>query len=148
MKNRISYKYLHEAFGLGLCCMMLFGLSANVLAQEEDEVEEVTVRRVAKAPKKQYETKSIHGVITDDATGEAMGGVRIQALGLEQYSTLTEEDGSYKLDIPVFSDAVYVYAEGYNPMQIAVKDGEASGKLIVTTFSPFSYPIFCNIRRR
>ena len=137
MENRISYKYLHEAFGLGLCCMMLFGLSANVLAQEEDEVEEVTVRRIAKAPKKQYETKSIHGVITDDATGEAMGGVRIQALGLEQYSTLTEEDGSYKLDIPVFSDAVYVYAEGYNPMQIAVKDGEANGKLIVTTFSPF-----------
>ena len=47
-----------------------------------------------------------------------MGGVRIQALGLEAYSTLTEEDGTFKLDIPTFSDALYVYAEGYNPTQV------------------------------
>lgn len=140
MKNIKSNTILNKAFSRGLCFIMLSGLSIGaVSAQEEgDSAEVATVRRIAKTKKeKKYEMKTVQGIITDDATGEAMGGVRIQALGLEEYSTLTEEDGSYKLDIPTFSHSVYVYAEGYNPMQIAVKDGLASGKLIDTKFNAY-----------
>ena len=88
--------------------------TTNVYAQDESEEDgEVVVKKAARPQnEKVYEMKEVTGVVIDDATGEPMGGVRIQALGLERYSTLTEEDGSYKLSIPVFSDAVYVYAEG------------------------------------
>ncbi len=121
---------MHRAMGTGLCLMVLAGLGMpTVYAQEATD--SATVRRIAKAKKTvNYEMKNVSGRIVDDATGEPMGGVRIQALGLESYSTLTEEDGSYKLDIPVFSDVVYVYAEGYNPLQVVVKDGNADGRLI------------------
>ncbi len=125
---------MHRAMGTGLCLMVLAGLGMpTVYAQEATD--SATVRRIAKAKKTvNYEMKNVSGRIVDDATGEPMGGVRIQALGLESYSTLTEEDGSYKLDIPVFSDVVYVYAEGYNPLQVVVKDGKADGKLISGQF--------------
>ncbi len=132
---------MHKTLKTGLCFLLLSGLSIpSVYAQDDlestDGEEEVTVRK-AKKPEKQYETKTVKGVVTDDATGEPMGGVRIQALGLERYSTLTEEDGTYTLDIPVFSDAVYAYAEGYNPIQCAVKNGEANIKLIDANFNAY-----------
>ncbi len=134
MKNKLNNTFMHRAMGTGLCLMVLAGLGMpTVYAQEATD--SATVRRIAKAKKTvNYEMKNVSGRIVDDATGEPMGGVRIQALGLESYSTLTEEDGSYKLDIPVFSDVVYVYAEGYNPLQVVVKDGKADGKLISGQF--------------
>ncbi len=138
MKDRISNTFLHKTFRTGLCFMMLSGFCATgVFAQDANDGEEVAVRRITKAKAKQYEMKTVKGVITDDATGTPMGGVRVQAFGLQAYSTLTGEDGSYTLDIPTFSDAVYVYAEGFNPLQIAVKDNEASGALMTTTFNGF-----------
>ena len=134
---------MHKTLKTGLCFLLLSGLSIpSVYAQDDMEStdgaeEEVAVRKAPKKPEKKYEMKTVKGVVVDDATGEPMGGVRVQALGLERYSTLTEEDGSYTLDIPVFSDAIYLYAEGYNPLQCAVKNGEANARLIDTHFNAY-----------
>ena len=138
MKKIFKNTFLHKTLGISLCFTALSCLCVtNAYAQDEFEEEEAVV--VKKTPKqkkeKTYKMKEVTGTVIDDATNEPMGGVRVQALGLEKYSTLTEEDGSYKLSIPVFSDAVYVYAEGYNPLQVAVKDGRADANLIVTTFN-------------
>ena len=138
MKKIFNNAFLHRTLSISLCFTALSCFCVtDVYAQDEYEDDEaVVVKKIAKAKKeKTYEMKEVTGFVTDDATGEPMGGVRIQALGLERYSTLTEEDGSYKLSIPVFSDAVYVYAEGYNPLQVAVKNGVADANLITTTFN-------------
>ena len=138
MKKTFNNTFLHRTLGISLCFMALSCLcTTSVYAQDESEEDgEVVVKKAARPQnEKVYEMKEVTGVVIDDATGEPMGGVRIQALGLERYSTLTEEDGSYKLSIPVFSDAVYVYAEGYNPLQVAVKDGKADANLIVDNFN-------------
>ena len=142
MKNIFDNTFIHKTLKTGLCFLLLSGLSIpSVYAQDEmestDGEEEVVVRKAAKKPEKKYEMKTVKGVVTDDATGEPMGGVRVQALGLERYSTLTEENGSYTLEIPVFSDAIYVYAEGYNPLQCAVKNGMANVRLIDTNFNAY-----------
>ena len=142
MKKIFNITFLHRTLGISLCftalsCFCVTNVCAqDIEVRETDEEEVVGYKKITK-PKneKTYEMKEVTGFVTDDATGEPMGGVRIQALGLERYSTLTEEDGSYKLSIPVFSDAVYVYAEGYNPLQVAVKDGKANANLITTTFN-------------
>ena len=86
MKNRISNTILHKAFSTSLCFILLSGLSiGTVSAQENNENEEGPQRVYAKkrTQKKDYEMKTVEGIITDDATGEAMGGVRVQAYGLE-----------------------------------------------------------------
>ena len=138
MKKIFNITFLHRTLGISLCFTALSCLCVtNVYAQDEAEEEEAVVVKKTRKPKKEknYEMKEVTGIVIDDATDEPMGGVRIQALGLERYSTLTEEDGTYKLSIPVFSDAVYVYAEGYNPLQVAVKDGKADANLIATDFN-------------
>ena len=137
MKKTFNNTFLHKTLGISLCFTALSCLCVtNVYAQEEDveEEEAVVIKKTAK-PEKTYEMKEVRGMVIDDATGEPMGGVRIQALGLERYSVLTDEDGTYKFSIPVFSDAVYVYAEGYNPLQVAVKDGVANANLITADFN-------------
>ena len=67
-----------------------------------------------------------------------MGGVRIQALQLPKYSTLTEEDGTYSFDVPVFCNAVIVDAPEYNLIQLAIK-GETGqdASLLSSKFSKF-----------
>ena len=138
MKKTFNNTFLHRTLGISLCFMALSCLCVtNVRAQDEmEEEEEVAVKKAARPKKeKTYEMKEVSGFVKDDATGEPMGGVRIQALGLERYSTLTDSLGCYKLSIPVFSDAVYVYAEGYNPLQVAVKDGVADANLLVSDFN-------------
>jgi TonB-linked SusC/RagA family outer membrane protein len=142
MKNIIFDTIMHKTLKTGLCFLLLSGLSIpSVYAQDDlestDGEEEVAVRKAPKKPEKKYEMKTVKGVVVDDATGAPMGGVRVQALGLERYSTLTEEDGSYTLEIPVFSDAVYLYAEDYNPLQCAVKNGEANARLIDSHFNAY-----------
>ncbi len=139
MKKIFNITFLHRTLGISLCFTALTCLCVtNASAQDEYEEEEeaAVVKKTAKPKKeKTYEMKQVWGSVIDDATGEPMGGVRIQALGLERYSTLTDEDGTYKLSIPVFCDAVYVYAEGYNPLQVAVKDGQAHANLISSDFN-------------
>ena len=140
MKKTFNNTFMHRTLGISLCFMALSCLCVtSVYAQEEGEEEEAVVVKKAAKPEKTYEMKEVRGIVIDDATREPMGGVRVQALGLERYSVLTEEDGTYTLSIPVFSDAVYVYAEGYNPLQVAVKDGRADANLITSDFnSPFT----------
>ena len=140
MKKIFNNSFLHKTLGISLCFTALSCFCVtNVCAQDDlglDEDEVVGFKKTARPKKeKTYEMKEVTGVVTDDASGEPMGGVRVQALGLERYSTLTEEDGSYKLSIPVFSDAVYVYAEGYNPLQVAVKDGKADANITIASRS-------------
>ncbi len=141
MKKRFSHSIIDGALRSGFCLALLAVLgTAPVLAQDDDEdaAEEVVTRRVVKKPKKNYPTKSVSGVVMDAATGTPMGGVRVQALQLPQYSTLTEENGSYQLDIPTFCDALLFNAPDYNLLQLAVK-GETGqdARLLANKFRGF-----------
>lgn len=122
MKNTIGNNIMSKAQRAGLCFMVLaaFGVSSAYAQASEDEGN-ASERRITKnAPK--HETRTVKGRVTDSATGAAMGGVRIQALGMNRYSVLTEEDGTYEVEIPVFINTLYVYAPEYNPMQVAINN--------------------------
>lgn len=136
MKKRFCHSIIDGALRSGLCLALLAVVgTAPVMAQDdnsEDASEEVVARRVIKKPKKNYPTKSVYGVVTDAATGTPMGGVRVQALQLPQYSTLTEENGSYKLDIPTFCDVLVFDAPDYNLLQMPVKGSRVDDARLLT----------------
>ena len=147
MSMRFYQSNLNKAFRLALSLVLTFGVSIAP-ARAQDEVDEEAIaeadsialvkRRIAKKPEKQYEMKSVAGVITDAATGAPMGGVRVQALQLPKYSTLTEEDGTYKFEVPVFCHAIVIDAPGYNLLQMAIK-GETGqdAKLLSNQFRTY-----------
>ncbi|MCR5180046.1 MAG: SusC/RagA family TonB-linked outer membrane protein [Bacteroidaceae bacterium] len=118
---------LDKAVRSTLCLALLAGLALPVMAQDDEvEVDSVEAPRriVKKKPAKQYPMQSVAGTVTDAATGTPMGGVRVQALQLPQYSTLTEEDGTYKLDVPTFCHSLVIDAPDYNLLQLAIKGSE------------------------
>ena len=129
MSKRFNPSNIHKAFRLALCLFIVSGAYAPVMAQDvvdEEGIAEadsiaLAKRRIAKKPVKQYEMKSVAGTITDAATGKPMGGVRIQALQLPRFSTLTDEDGTYKFEVPVFCHALIIEAPDYNLLQMPIK---------------------------
>jgi len=140
--KKTNYRFLHKTLQCGMCLALLSGISLPAVAQ--DEVEETTeetvvARRIKKADtSKQYEMKAIKGIVKDNATGEPLGGVRVQAMGYEKYSTLTEEDGTYTLSVPTFVNSIYVYAPEYNPLQTAIKaNGVVNASLITSKLSGY-----------
>jgi len=140
MKKK-SFKIFHTLLCAGVCLAMLSGLGlSQALAQDETDetTPEVAPRRIAKKPEKTYEMKTVQGLVTDNANGAVMGGVRVQALGYEKYSTLTEEDGTYTLDVPTFVHSLYFYAPEYNAAQAAIKsDNKVDVSLITSHLKGF-----------
>lgn len=136
--NKNIYSAISGKALRAVLCLLFLGSVAPISAQDEvteqdsTEVETTTRRRIAKKPQKQYTMQTIKGVITDAATGQPVGGVRIQALQLPKYSTLTEEDGSYTLDIPTFSHALIVESPGYNLLQMSVSEGEGNDAALLS----------------
>lgn len=128
---------MSKAQRVGLYFMVLaaFGISTSY-AQEVQDEDAAKARRVKKeAPK--CETRTVKGRVTDSATGLPMGGVRIQAMGMNRYSTLTNEDGTYEVDIPVFINTLYVYAPEYNPLQTAINPKGTDIELMSQSFGAF-----------
>ena len=137
MKNTISNSIVSKTqrICLGFMVLAAFGIS-TAYAQGSQTEETVKVLRVKKnAPK--HETRTVKGRVTDSATGTPMGGVRVQALGMNRYSTLTNEDGTYEVEIPVFINTVYVYAPEYNPLQVAISEKATDIQLMSTSFGAF-----------
>ncbi|MBQ2362315.1 MAG: SusC/RagA family TonB-linked outer membrane protein [Bacteroidaceae bacterium] len=120
---------------LGLMVLAAFGINTS-FAQDTQNAENVKVRPARKAAAK-YETRTVKGRVIDSATGAPMGGVRVQALGMNRYSTLTAEDGTYTVEIPVFINTVYVYAPEYNPLQVAINGDKTNAELMSTAFGAF-----------
>ena len=143
--KKTSYRILHMALQKSLCLMMLSGICFPAFAQSENETadEQATViynKRKAEKEKaeKQYEMQTVKGMVTDNATGQPLGGVRVQAFGYEKYSVLTEEDGTYEIKVPTFVKAMYYYVPGYTPLQVTVKKGrDTDASMLSSAFNSY-----------
>ena len=144
--KKTSYNIARNILRRGLCLMMLSGLCytpafAQTEVEEDTEAEEqakvIYNKRKAEQEKaeKLYEMKTVKGLITDNATGQPLGGVRVQAFGYEKYSVLTEEDGTYEIKVPVFVHSLYLYVPGYVTQQLAIKPGrDANASMLSDAF--------------
>ena len=65
---------------------------------------------------------TVKGVVCDAATRQPLAGVRVVAHGNQRYSTMTDELGTYTLDVPDYATLLDLQAPGYNLVQMAVTD--------------------------
>ncbi len=107
------------------CLSFLMVCPLGALAQTEDtQAESETVVKIHRT-KKQEETRTIKGRVVSQAKHEPLVGVLVQSIAGEGYSTLTEEDGSFELKVPLYSSAVTVTIPGYNMVRVGLnKSGE------------------------
>ena len=132
----------------GLTLLMAFPLS--VVAQDDDIEEEDLIETIARklTPKqKQYPTRVISGRVVNAATGLPIAGTIVSADDVEGYSTLTEEDGTFKLKVPTFTTSVYVNMPDYNPVRLGLQATQEQQlvKLFPQTFSK-EYEKTINVR--
>lgn len=143
MKDIRRNYYLRRAFGIGFGLIFLTGISPMYAQDIEDgdEAEEEVTEQVAKKRPlpagPTYQMKEISGQIFDAATRKPLSGVQVQALNDIRYTAMTEEDGRYKISVPVFVTALYVAAPEYNPVQVAIKDGPINVNLYSSVFKSF-----------
>ncbi len=109
------------------CLSLLVASPLGLYAQTEEEeaakaVAAVTVHRKAK---KQEPTRTISGKVLAEAGNEPLAGVLIQSVAGEGYSTLSNEDGTFKLEVPLYSSALRVTIPGYNGIRVGLnKSGQ------------------------
>ncbi len=110
------------------CLSLLMASPLSLYAQTEDEQttqeEQPAVVHIRKA-KKDEPTRTISGKVLAEAGREPLAGVLIQSIAGEGYSTLSNEDGTFSLEVPLYSSAVSVTIPGYNTIRVGLnKSGQ------------------------
>ena len=109
-----------------LSLLMVCPLSTFAQTEEENEQQEgsESVIQIRKT-KKQEATRTIKGRVVSEAGREPLVGVLIQSVAGEGYSALSEEDGTFSLQVPLYSSAITVTIPGYNMVRVGLnKSGE------------------------
>ena len=116
---------------VGYICLSLFLVAAPLAGFAQDDVEEeeidtTAVQRVRKGIKKQEPTREISGRVVSQQDHAPLAGVLVQSIAGTGYSALTEEDGTFRLQVPLYSSAGEVTIPGYNKVRVGLNE---SGKL-------------------
>ena len=119
---------------------LLMAIPTTALAQYDDEEEGEAKANTVKAivqKKKQYETRTVQGRVLDATTHQPISGSIVAADGVEGYSTLTNDDGTYELKVPVFSSSIYVVSPDFNPLRAGLSGEEYQNDVMLypTTFT-------------
>ena len=103
-----------------------------VSAQDDDmEEEEVITSRVVKKKQKKYDTRVVRGQVKSAVTGQPVGGALVFADGVDGYSVLTEDDGTYELKVPLFTTSIYVSTTDFTPVRMGLQATEAQHEVLL-----------------
>ena len=115
----------------------LLAAALPVAAQDEAEDDGAVKPRKVEVRKK-VPTRKVHGKVVNAATREAMPGVMVRTMEVEGYSTLTDEDGTFELNVPLFASSLEITAPDFNLTKIGVTKGEANAE--ITLHDVLLYP--------
>ena len=131
--------YMKRYILFGLTMLLAFPLSVAAQDDLDDEEEgtETSVRKFA-VKQRQYETRSIKGLVIDAATRQPVAGAIVRAAEIDGYSVLTDDDGTYELKVPVFATALYIASPDYNGVRIGLQKSErqVTAVLYSAVFTP------------
>lgn len=108
------------------CLALLMAGTLGGYAQEEAATDTVTAARPASPIKKNVKTRPVSGQVFAVTSGTPLGGALVSVSGYDGYSALTEEDGTYKLDVPEYATVLKITAPDYNTVRVGINQ---SGKL-------------------
>lgn len=110
-----------------MLCFIVMAVSCAVYAQDEeiDPLEEDEAP-VQKQPKRKAATDNIptcdiKGKVVDEATGQPLAGVRIQATGDNRFAAMTDAKGEFTIKVPVFVTSLYFQAPRHLSQQVGIK---------------------------
>ena len=122
---------------------MMLAMPASLFAQDQEEAEQKVPEKVARVVKK-YPTKELFGMVLDEATNAPISGVKVQALGNPNYAAMTDEEGYFKIKVPDFVTALYVFTPDYLSQQVPVDPDDTETPIRIKMLSDKFYEMYGN----
>ena len=121
----------------GFSLLVAFPLAVFAQDEEGDEESLDFLKPKRTVTVKNYETRTVKGLVIDGATKKPIAGAIVRAADFDGYSVLTDDNGTYELSVPVFSSALYITTPDFNPVQMGLVKGEQQRevKLYPSTFA-------------
>lgn len=116
MKKIIIYSLLFATLPLGMW------------AQEAETDSDVSVIKVAKS-RITVPTHPVKGRVLDASTRQPLSGISVKAYNDERFSAMSDEDGSFTIQIPDFVTSLTFYAPDYQLIQEAIGKDDDLGEV-------------------
>ena len=124
-------------------CICALPAAAQVEDEEEEEEVETAIKQPQrKAVKENYPLVTLRGVVTDQATGQPLAGIQLQALGHIRYTAMTEADGRFAIRVPEFVTSLYVHSQGYASLQVPVIAGDSTQQIAIGMLADKFQPMY------
>lgn len=138
MKMTIIDTLQRQSLRLSLCALATICFCPVASAQDEvNEAEEQVEIRVPQ--RRVVDDKNNHitvsGVVVDDVTKKPVAGVRVQTLGDNRYTAMTNEKGEFSIKLPDFATSLFVQAPRYMSQQVAIKSGDEQQQVRISLLS-------------
>ncbi len=99
-------------------------------AQQQDSLETATVAS-PRGAKKDVQLREVKGRVLSQSGKAPLAGVLVQAVALDGYSVLTEEDGTFLLKLPVYSNAIRITIPGFNTVRVGLNKSGQVGDIVL-----------------
>lgn len=88
------------------------------------------------------QTRQLTGRVLSAATGQPLSGALVKTAGIDGYSTLTDEDGSFQITVPTYASVLAVSAPDHSLVNCGISSSAAQGdvKLFPASLRPDSRP--------
>ena len=137
MKKTIIDILQRQSLRLSLCALTMCFSAVSYAQDEQGNADEELGFKVPqrRAVAETNTLISISGVVVDDATKQPVAGVRVQTLGDQRYTAMTDEQGKFTLKLPDFATSLYVQAPLYMSQQVAIISGDESQTVNINLLS-------------
>lgn len=130
---------IRKSFLRNALCVLMMGTATQAFAQYDetdalsgDDATEVKTPARPVAVEK-YQLMTVKGKVLDEATKTPLGGIQLQMLGNNNYTAMSDDDGTFTIKVPVFATSLYVHTPEYLSQQVAIGDG--SKELVIYMLS-------------
>ncbi len=108
------------------CLALMMAGALGAYAQEEATADSQPAAKQVRQIKKDVKTRAVSGRVFSVNTSTPLGGALVSVSGYDGYSTLTNEDGTFQLNVPEYATALKVTAPDHNTVRMGLNE---SGKL-------------------
>ena len=113
-----------------LYSLLLCTLPLAAFAQEEEEEEVQQVTRIVRT-RVTVPTRPVKGRVIDAATRQPVPGISVQAYNNSQFAAMTDEDGTFTIQVPDYVTSVTCSAPDYQLVQRPIGKADDLGDIYV-----------------
>jgi hypothetical protein len=97
-------------------------ITTPAIAQDDDATSEETTtqKKITRVVVPSYPTKEVRGICIDAATKAPLAGIMLSALGNDNYTAMTGDNGEFVIKVPVYATALYVHSPQYLSLQVPI----------------------------